>query len=134
MITTWFFRLALVGMAILILASLFTAFASSNSVPGTHVGRWTQAITANALKPAACAALNLTAILACPAAGGTCRGTAANELILGSPNVDTITGRGGADCILGGAGNDSITGNNGTDVCIGGPGTDTFTSCETQIQ
>jgi Ca2+-binding RTX toxin-like protein len=134
MIAKWLYRLALFGMAILILASLFTAFASSNSVPGTHVGRWTQAINANALKPAACAALNLTNIVACPAGGGNCTGTNANELILGSMNVDNIRGRGGNDCILGGGGNDTINGGNGTDVCIGGPGTDTFTACETQIQ
>jgi len=134
MMAKWLYRLALFGLALLILASMLTAFAVSNSVPGTHVGRWTQAINANALKPAACAALNLANIVACPAAGGTCRGTTANDLILGSANADTITGRGGNDCILGGGGNDNITGGNGTDVCIGGPGNDTFTTCETAIQ
>lgn len=86
------------------------------------------------LNPRLAATLNLTIIVACPAAGGTCRGTAANELILGSANIDVITGRGGTDCILGGAGNDNITGGAGTDVCIGGPGNDTFTTCETAIQ
>jgi Ca2+-binding RTX toxin-like protein len=134
MIRKFFFRLALFGLAILLLSSLGSAVAASNTVPATRVDDLSQVINANALKPTQCAALNLTALFVCPAGGGNCRATAANELILGSPNVDSIKGRGGTDCILGGGGNDDITGNNGADVCIGGPGTDTFTGCETQIQ
>lgn len=40
MIAKWLYRLALFGLAILILASMLTAFAVSNSVPHTHAGRW----------------------------------------------------------------------------------------------
>ena len=121
-------RFLTVAAVTLALASATFAFTASNTVPATHAGRQQFTINANALKPAACAALNLTAIVI----GNT--GTAANELVLGSAVADTMTGKGGNDCILGGGGNDSITGGAGTDVCIGGPGTDTFATCETQVQ
>jgi Ca2+-binding RTX toxin-like protein len=90
-------------------------------------------MNANAIKPAACSALNLTSIIICTGTA-TCNGTNAKELILGTANPETIQGRGGTDCIVGGGGNDSLIGNGASDVCIGGPGTDTFTTCETQIQ
>jgi Ca2+-binding RTX toxin-like protein len=54
--------------------------------------------------------------------------------VLGSPNLDTISGLGGSDCIIGGDGNGTIDGALGTDVCLGGPGTETFLSCETEVQ
>ncbi len=127
-------RLAVFGIVLLILASALSAFAGSNSVPGSRAGRMTQAIDANSLKPAACAGLNLTAIFVCPATGGNCNATGAPELILGSPYADTINGRGGDDCILGGDGDDDLTGGPGNNVCIGGLGTDTFKQCQTAIQ
>jgi Ca2+-binding RTX toxin-like protein len=123
-------RLLLAGGAVLVLAALGSVFTAANAVPTTYANVQTFAINANALKPAACAALNLTAIVRSPAAG-----TAAAELILGRAAADTINGAGGSDCILGGGGNDTLAGGAGTDVCIGGPGTDTFNAnCETQIQ
>jgi Ca2+-binding RTX toxin-like protein len=134
MVNRFLSRLVIFSLIMLVLASLITAVAASNTIPGTKADDVSQVINANALKPTECAALNLTAIVICPSGGGTCRGTNANELILGSPNVDTIAGRGGTDCILGGDGADSITGSGGTDVCIGGPGTDIFFTCETVIQ
>lgn len=118
-----------VAAASLALATATYAFTAANTVPATHAGRQQFTINANALKPAACASINLTAIVT------GANGTAANELVLGTAGVDTINGRGGDDCILGGGGNDAITGGIGTnDICIGGPGVDTFTTCETQIQ
>ncbi len=124
-------RVAVFGLVALVLISLGSAVATSNSIPGTRVGRTTQVINANALKPPQCAALNLTAIVT---GSGTFQGTSASELIIGSSGPDTIRGRGGTDCILGGGGDDDLIGNQGGDVCIGGPGTDTFTKCETAIQ
>ena len=121
-------RLAGVAAGILVVATTASAFTASNTVPATFAGRQQFTIDANALKPAACAALNLTAIVV----GST--GTAANELVLGTAVADTMNAKGGDDCVLGGGGNDSITGGTGIDVCIGGPGTDTFSGCETQIQ
>ena len=127
-------RTALWILFILISVSALTAIAAANTVPTSRLAQRTIAINANDLKPAACAALNLTAVVACPSGGGACNGTAASELILGTANIDTIKGKGGSDCILGGAGDDDLSGNGGTDVCIGGPGTDTFHACATQIQ
>lgn len=127
-------RLIFVTLAALVILSVVSAFAANIVVPVTHLTNQAQTITANKLKPAQCSAITLTAILYCPAGGGICNGTNASELIIGSPNVDTIQGKGGNDCILGGGGNDDITGSQAKDVCIGGPGTDTFAKCETIIQ
>lgn len=121
-------RVLAAAAAFLVLAAASYAYTAANTVPATKAGRQQFTIDANALKPAACAALNLTAIVRNNA------GTAAGELILGSAAANNITGAGGNDCILGGGGNDTINGGAGTDVCIGGPGTDTFTACETQTQ
>jgi len=133
MIKRFNYKTALWLLAILVFISTMTAVAAANTVPITRLDVNTAAMNANAIKPAACSALNLTAIVICPA-GGTCNGTGVNELILGTSGAETIKGRGGTDCIVGGNGNDSLIGNGASDVCIGGPGTDTFTTCETSIQ
>lgn len=105
-----------------------TARSSANTVSPSNATIYTAPITANTLKPAACAALTLTKIVR----GVT--GTTANDLVLATANADTISAGGGNDCVLGGGGDDTIDGGTGTDVCIGGPGTDTFVNCETAIQ
>jgi Ca2+-binding RTX toxin-like protein len=117
---------------ILIFISTLTSMAAANTVPTSRLDVNTANMTANAIKPAACSAINLTAIVFCT--GGICNGTSSNELVLGTSAGETIRGRGGTDCIVGGGGNDSLVGNGASDICIGGPGTDTFTTCETQIQ
>ena len=132
MIKRFNYQTALWVLAILIFISTLTAVAAGNTIPGTRLDENTAAMNANAIKPAACSALNLTTIVICT--GGNCNGTTANELILGTTSGERIRGRGGQDCILGGGGNDDLVGNLGGDVCIGGPGTDTFNTCETQIQ
>jgi Ca2+-binding RTX toxin-like protein len=122
-------RVLTVAAAFLVVTTVAFAFTAGNTVPATKAGRQQFTINANALKPAACASINLTAIVT------GVNGTAANELVLGTAAADTINGRGGDDCILGGGGADALTGGAGTnDICIGGPGTDTFATCETQIQ
>jgi Ca2+-binding RTX toxin-like protein len=121
-------------LAALIILVTFSAFAASVVVPTTRLTNQSRAIMPNTLKPTACSAITLTSIIYCPASGGACNGTNANELILGSPSADTIQGKGGADCILAGGGDDSVSGSKAKDVCIGGPGTDTFAQCETTIQ
>ena len=125
-------RTALWILIILIVISTLTAIAAGNTVPTTRLDEITAAMNANAIKPAACSALNLTAIVICT--GGACSGTAARELILGTSAGETIRGRGGTDCIVGGGGNDNLIGGAANDICIGGPGIDTFNTCETQIQ
>jgi Ca2+-binding RTX toxin-like protein len=132
MMTRMLYRLVVVALLVLIFASLTSAFAAANTVPSTRLTDQSRAIAANDLKPAECAALNLVSVIVCPAGGGNCNGDNQNNLILGSPNADTIRGRGGNDCILGGGGDDTLQGNaGGRDVCIGGPGNDIFQTCET---
>jgi Ca2+-binding RTX toxin-like protein len=105
------------------------AFTANSTVPGGTLSRSTFAITADALKPAACSGITLTTVVS-----GT-TGTSGNDLLLGTSGIDVMSGGNGNDCILGGAGADTIDGGAGTDVCIGGPDTDVFLiTCETQIQ
>jgi Ca2+-binding RTX toxin-like protein len=125
---------ARLALGVLALAgTMAVAITATNVVPASRAGSSIPgAPTANQLKPSACAALSLTAVVV---GSGTFGGTASAELLLGGAGVDTIRGQGGNDCLVGGAGNDSLRGDGGTDVCIGGAGTDTFhASCETQIQ
>lgn len=129
------------GALLVLIVSIGAASATANSVPKSGAGVFTQTITANALKPAACSGLNLSSVVA---GSGIFIGNSGNTLILGSAGIDTITGGGGSDCILGGGGADVLDGGAGNDVLIGGPGLDTCTgglgtdtfdaSCETQIQ
>lgn len=127
---TVYLRLLALCAVLGISALAIVSFTASNTVPATNVGRQQIVINANALKPAACSALNLTTVVA-----GT-SGTAGNDLILGPSTASTLNGNGGTDCIVGGGGNDTLNGNSntGSDVCIGGPGTDTFKKCGTSIQ
>ena len=118
----------LIALAVVVLAA-GTAFTAANTVASSRIGAGGSGITANDLKPPACAALNLTRIRVGTGGGG------GSALVLGSPGIDNLSGGGGNDCILGGGGTDIIRGNGGTDVCIGGPGLDVFLSgCETIIQ
>lgn len=106
------------------------ALAASTVVPASRAGASAQPITANALKPTACAAISLTGLVT---GSGAFSDTNASRLVLGSAAADSIRGRN--DCILGGGGDDFLRGDGGIDVCIGGPGLDTFDpSCETQLQ
>ena len=127
-------RLTFIILSVLIVFGTVNAIAASNTISVSHKIEQNTALNANNIKPAACSALTLTAIIQCPtSAGGICTGTKNSELILGTVGVDIITGKGGTDCILGGDGNDTLNGNAGGDICIGGPGTDTFNKCETVI-
>jgi Ca2+-binding RTX toxin-like protein len=125
-------RIAFFGLLILIVASISSAVAASNTVPRSHLTDQKFAITANSLKPPECAALNLTAIVVCPAGGGNCQSGQESTLILGSPNINNIHGKNGDDCILGGPAANTINGGNGNNVCISGPGS-TFFKCTVQI-
>lgn len=114
------------GLFTLILASVVTAVAAANIVPSTRVTSQTFPVTANDLKPSACAGLYLTHIIS---GSGTITSVSGNALILGSSGSDTINGAGGNNCIVGGGGDDTIDGGAGTNICIRGPGNDTFTNC-----
>jgi len=117
-----------VGGVLLVGLGLAPAFTAANAVPASRADARTQSITANTVKPSACAALTLTAVV-------SVNGSNPAELVLGTGAADTMRGNQSDDCMIGGGGNDNLRGDNGTDVCIGGPGTDTFhATCETQIQ
>lgn len=119
------------GALILILFSVVTAIAATNTVPATRLDHVFLSTNINDFKPSNCAGIFLTSLIT---GSGSITGTSGNDLILASPSADTIDGLGGDDCIIGGGGSDSITGNDGADVCIGGPDADVFTTCEGEIQ
>ena len=118
------------GFLALILVSITSAFAAGISVPASNVGQRSIAVTAEEIKPAACAGLFLTNIVS---GSGTLMGTSANDLIIGGAGADSIDSGSGTDCILGGDGDDLITGGDGNDVCLGGLGIDVFITCEDAI-
>jgi Ca2+-binding RTX toxin-like protein len=119
------------GLLAILASAVMGAFAAANTVPATWADDLTRAISANDLKPTACAGLNLTTIVT---GSGGIGGTSGNDLILGSPGDDAINGLQGDDCILAGDGNDTLRGQGGNDVCDGGNGTDTgHNSCEVEI-
>ena len=122
-------RVALGLIVAVLCANVGSALTAANAVPTSRSDQVDQAITANALKPAACSALTLTAVVF----NGV--GTGANELLLGTSGIDSLTGAGGDDCVVGGAGADTLSGGAGTDVCIGGAASDSYPdgSCETVV-
>jgi len=123
-------RLIVPVLAVLAIAvSLTIGDTAANGVPATKADNETQTIDANALKPDACAALNLTTIVV---GSGDLNGGGTNELIIGDGTGNKLNGNGGNDCIIGGAGKDAFNGGPGTDVCIGNGGGDSYKGCETQ--
>jgi hypothetical protein len=94
------------------------AFTASNAVPATNIGQFSQAITPAQLEPAECISGGVTAT-SIVGGTGTVNATAANQLILGSSAVDSLTDTFGSGCLVGGAGSDSFQGKNGGgDVCV----------------
>ena len=116
------FRFMTFCLITMILFSVVTAIAATNTIPSTRLTAYGNSISINDIKPSACATIFLTNRVS---GSGLITGTEGNDLILGSSGADTIDGLGGNDCILGGGGIDS---------CIGGIGTDIFVSCENETQ
>ena len=129
--TTFLMRFISFGALTLILFSVVTAVAATNTVPATSTDDKTSSISLNYLKPSACAGISVTNLIT---GTGVITGTSGNDLILASFDIDIIDGSGGNDCIVGGDGNDLITGGDGNDICLGGPGTDVFATCENESQ
>lgn len=137
--------------------------AAANVVPSPRIGELVHPLTANDLKPAECAHLNLTAIVTVGGSSGgselvlgtsgadayrsnggddcvvgglgddVLNGSGGADVLLGGPGNDTLIGNGGADRLYGGPGDDHLDGGGGSDYCDGGAGTDTVKSCETQV-
>jgi Ca2+-binding RTX toxin-like protein len=126
------YRLLTLGLPVLILMGFYAASAATTTVSRSSLDEVTLPVTADDLKPPACAAQHVTNIIV---GSGTINGTASNDLILGSPGIDIISGAGGNDCIVGGGGADVLIGNAGNDTCIGGPGIDVLDiTCENAQQ
>jgi Ca2+-binding RTX toxin-like protein len=119
------------GLAALVMVSTATAYAAGITVASSNAGEQSVRVTAEDLRPSACAGLTLTQTVS---GAGTLTGTPGNDLIIGSAGADTIDGQGGNDCILGGGGDDMLAGGDGNDVCLGGPGNDGFMDCEAEAQ
>ncbi len=136
------------------------AFASETVVQPSHSAIVVVPVTVQQLAPPACDGLALTSLVIAAADGSgngngggngggngngggggggggpsgvtTVRGTAGNDLMLGSPERDRLDGRGGSDCLVGGAGDDHLDGGQGQDACLpGGDAGDTTANCET---
>ena len=116
------FRFITFCLITLILISVVTAIAATNTIPATRITAHGESISTNDLRPSACATIFLTNQVN---GSGAITGTEGNDLMLGSAGTDTIDGLGGDDCILGGG---------GMDTCLGGPGVDQFVACESQTQ
>ncbi len=125
------FRLLAFGTLVLILFSVVTAIAATNTVPPTRLDHYSVSVGLNDISPVSCAGISLANLVT---GSGVITGTSGNDLILASPAADAIDGLGGDDCILGGGGDDIITGGDGADICLGGPENDSFTTCEGEIQ
>lgn len=129
--TRFAFQLMAFGLVVLMISSVITAIAATNTIPSTRLDSQANSVTPNDVKPSFCASLDLQNIVS---GSGVITGTNGNDLILGSTSDDTINGLSGTDCILGGSGNDSIYGDDDNDVCRGGGNAgDTFETCETTI-
>lgn len=119
-------RLIFVTLVLLIFVSAAFAYAANNVVPVTHLTDQTRAVTVSELAPTECDSIRnlLTTIVVC--SGGSCNGSNASELILGTIGNDDISGRNGNDCIVGGGGDDILNGGNDDDVLVGAAGNDTL--------
>jgi hypothetical protein len=60
---------------------------------------------------------------------GEIRGRSARDVILASPQGDSVDAGGGRDLVCGAGGRDTIDGGGGGDRCRGGPGRDRIRSC-----
>src|ERR1044072_5575335 len=60
--------------------------------------------------------LGIRATISCPAGGGLCKGTTADDVIVGSSKDDLIYASGGDDIVCGGLGKDTIFGEDGDDL------------------
>jgi hypothetical protein len=116
-------------VAALALATIAVALTASSVVPATKLSDRSSAITAQALAPGICGGILLTTVVA---GNGAIVAPGFQQLILGGPAAQAITGTAGRDCILGGEGADVLNGGALDDVCIGSV-TAIFVDCETQV-
>jgi signal peptidase I len=127
-------RRVAIGLSFAIAIVLATSFTAANTVPLSHAGVSSDALSLAELAPSECAGISLAHLVV--ATGATTTGTTGNDLILGKSGSGTFTlnGGGGDDCIVAGGGagttNNINGGGNAGDVCIGAPGAkNNFSKC-----
>jgi hypothetical protein len=135
-----FVKLIFLVLAVLVVVSVVSAFAANIVVPPTRLTDQSNLISISELAPAECSTISssLTALVVCT--GGSCSGSNANELIIGTTGYDEIDAKNGTDCVVGGDGDDNLnaggndTLNGGpkkdTDICYGGSGNNIFNECD----
>jgi hypothetical protein len=96
---SWFAGLVLF---ILVIASILTTAAASNTVPPTRLTDQTIPITANDIKPPQCKALDLGGIFICTKPN--CQAPGPDMLVIGTSKTKKLDGGGGESCCVGDAG------------------------------
>lgn len=123
-------RAMLLLVVVVIGTFVVSAATAANTVPGSKAMVVDHAVTANQLKPAQCASLDLANVVT---GGLIVTGTSDNDLVLGSATSTALEGGAGDDCLVGGLLGETLVGGAGYDVCIGGSGINIFDpSCEEQ--
>ena len=97
-------RAARAVVAVALVAGLGGVLTAANALPPSAIGHAAQAVTPNALKPAACGGVTLHATAS---GSGAFSGSGSADLVTGSGGADDITALGGDDCVLGGGGDDA---------------------------
>jgi hypothetical protein len=116
------------GMTLTLIASLVPVLTNSLSVePSIAADNKDHVVTYNDLRPAACSAINIAAIVS-GGGGGSPTGGAGNDLVLADTSTTSMGGGDGDDCIVAGSDQTTIDGGNGNDVCFGDPAK--MTNCE----
>lgn len=108
-------RLALGSLVGLVVATIASAAAASNTVPPSRAGEAAEPATLAQLTPPGPICRRVRGMPAHPGGGG------GNALVLGTGAGGTLSGGGGNDCIVGGANNNVLQGQGGNDVLVGGP-------------
>jgi hypothetical protein len=108
------------------------AFTAGNAVPATKIGTFTKTIAPVDLEPAECIANGIT-VTSIVAGSGTVTSTAANQLVLGSSGIDSLSDGGyGSACMVGGASKDSFQGTRRRlDLCVVSSATTSVKWCTT---
>ena len=114
-------NVSMIGMAIVLIISTYSAIAAANTVPVSFAMDTTIPIDQSQFLPPQCAGMTFVYIIV---GSGDINGGPNNDLIYGGPGNDNIRGGMGDDCIIGGGGDDTLRGQNGDDVLVGGSGYD----------
>jgi len=114
-------NVSMIGLAIVLIISTYSALAAANTVPMSYAMDTTIPIDQSQFIPSQCAGMTFDNIIV---GSGDINGGSRNDLIYGGPGNDNIRGGMGDDCIIGGGGDDTLRGQNGDDILVGGSGYD----------